>query len=186
VTSATQGSTGLADRYATALFDMASGAKALDAVAAELKDLASLIGESKDLHRLIRSPAISRENQFKALDAILKRLAVSDLTHRFVGVIAENRRAYMLQGIIKAFLARLARSRGEITAEVISAKALSEGQLAAVTAAVQESVKRKVSLVTRVDPAILGGLIVKVGSRMVDSSLQTKLKRLSLAIKGVR
>jgi F-type H+-transporting ATPase subunit delta len=139
VTTKTKGSSGLADRYATALFELADEAKSLSEVADELQRIGSMINESRDLRRLIRSPVISRDDQCKAMDALLKKAEISDLTRRFVGLTARNRRLFVLPDIIAA----------------------------------------------SVDPDILGGLVVKVGSRMIDSSLRTKLNRMRLAMKGV-
>lgn len=185
VTSATQGSTGLAERYAGALFELAEADKALDQVNGELQAIAGLVRGSKDLERMIRSPVISREEQGKAIDAILDRLGASALTRRFVGLIAHNRRLYVLLDIIAAFSRRLARARGESTAEVTSAQPLTPDQLSAIGTALKKVVGTQVVLLTRTDPSLLGGMIVKVGSRMIDSSLKTKLLRLSFAIKGI-
>lgn len=185
MTSATQGSTGLAARYATALFELAEGESALDRVNTELQQLLALIGQSRDLERVIRSPVISRDNQRRGMDAVLERMGASGLTRRFVGLVAHNRRLFALPGIIAAFAQRLAHERGETTAEVVSATPLSQNQLAAIAGALKTSVGTQVVLSTKVDPSLLGGLVVKVGSRMVDSSLKTKLLRLSFAIKGI-
>jgi F-type H+-transporting ATPase subunit delta len=185
VTSATQGSTGLAERYATALFELAEVDKTLDGIAGELQQLDAMIRSSSELDRLIRSPVISRDDQRRAMDSILDKAGSSDLTRRFVGLVAHNRRLFALPNIIAAFAKRLALKRGETTAEVTSARPLSKEQLAAVTTALKKAVGTQVVLSTRTDPSLLGGLVVKVGSRMVDSSLKTKLLRLSFAIKGI-
>jgi F-type H+-transporting ATPase subunit delta len=184
VTSATLG-TGLAERYATALFELAEADKALDRIAAELGQIQRLIQSSRDLERVIRSPAISRQEQRRAMDAILEKAGSSDLMRRFVGLLAHNRRLFALPGIITAFMKRLAARRGETTADATSAKALSKEQAAAIAGALKKAIGTQVVLSTRTDPSLLGGLVVRVGSRMVDSSLKTKLLRLSLAIKGV-
>lgn len=185
MTSSTVGSTGLADRYASALFELAQSTSSLETVAAELTRIAALIHESSDLTRLLSSPVISRKAQWRAVDAILAQAEISDLTRRFVGVVADNRRLFALPGIITAFQQRLAEERGETPVEVVAAKALTTAQMSAITLALQKAVSKNIALSTRIDPALLGGLVVKVGSRMVDSSIRTKLKRLSLAIKGV-
>ncbi len=185
MTTAKAGSTGLADRYASALFELAEASNSIDAVAAELQRLGALIGESRDLARLLSSPVISRTSQWRAVDAILQQAEICDLTRRFIGVVAENRRLFALPSIIAAFLQRLAASRGETPVEVVAAKPLTPEQMNAITQVLQKAVSKNVALTTRIDPAMLGGLVVKVGSRMVDSSIRTKLKRLSLAIKGV-
>lgn len=185
MTSSTQGSTGLADRYATALFELAEAERATDSVETELKQLASLVAASADLNRLIRSPIISRENQRRGMDAVLEAAGASPLVRRFVGVLAHNRRLFALLDVIAAYARMLADRRGEVIAEVRSAKPLSDDQLTRVSAALQQALGRQVAVDTRVEPSLLGGLVIKVGSRMVDSSLKTKLLRLSFAIKGI-
>ena len=185
MTSATQGSTGLAERYAAALFELAEADKALDQVAAELLQIQAMIASSDDLERVIRSPVISREDQRRAIDAVLAASGSSDLVRRFVGLVGHNRRLFVLPKIIAAFAKRLAARRGETAAEVTSATPLSHDQTAAITGALKKAVGTEVVLSTRTDPSLLGGLVVKVGSRMIDSSLKTKLLRLSLAIKGI-
>lgn len=176
---------GLAERYANALFELAEEDKALDPVAKDLDSLAAMIGESDDLERLIRSPVISRGEQSRAMEALLDASGMHDLTKKFIGLLARNRRLFVLPAIIAAFRDILARRRGETAAEVVSAQKLSESQLAALRAALKQAVGTDVAIADRVNPDILGGLIVKVGSRMVDSSLSTKLQRMRLAMKGV-
>jgi len=177
--------TGLAGRYATALYELADEAKALDAVAADLKTLKTLIGESADLRRLVSSPLIPRAEQAKAVLALVEKAGVSDITRRFVGTVARNRRLASLASIIDGFTALLAAHRGEITAEVTSAKPLSQPQADAVGNALRAAVGKKVSVQLNVDPQLLGGIKVKVGSRLIDASLASKLQRLQLAMKGV-
>lgn len=185
MTSETKGSSGLADRYATALFELAEADKALGKVADELQRIGSMIDESRDLRRLIRSPIFSRDEQVKAMDALLEKAEISDLTRRFVGLVARNRRLFALPDMIAAYRDMLAGRRGETTAEVLSAKALTKAQLAGIAETLTKAMGTKVALAAKVDPDILGGLIVKVGSRMIDSSLRTKLNRMRLAMKGV-
>ncbi|MEQ8443660.1 MAG: F0F1 ATP synthase subunit delta [Alphaproteobacteria bacterium] len=174
----------IADRYAKALFDLADEAKQLDAVADDLRALGTIIDESEDLRRLVRSPVISRADQGKAMTAVLDKMDVSDLTRRFVGYAAANRRLFALKPIIKAYLTELAKRRGEVTADVTSAKALSDAQIAAVEDALKKAMGGKVAVEHHVDPSLIGGLIVKVGSRMIDTSVATQLQRLKLAMKG--
>ncbi|MDW3204735.1 MAG: F0F1 ATP synthase subunit delta [Alphaproteobacteria bacterium] len=174
----------IADRYAKALFDLADDGKQLDAVADDLRTLGALLDESEDLQRLVRSPVISRADQGKAMAAVLDKTGAGDLTRKFVGHVAANRRLSALKAISKAFLAELAARRGEVTAEVSSAKALSDAQIAAVEEALKKAVGGKVAVSHKVDPSLIGGLIVKVGSRMIDTSVATKLQRLKLAMKG--
>lgn len=179
------GNAGLADRYAAALYELADEGKALDKVAADLRQISKMLDESADLVRLIRSPILGRVEQGRAMQAILDKAGVDQLTAKFVGLVAKNRRLFTLPAMIKAFLATLARRRGEVAAEVTSAQALTAQQQEAVTAALRQAVGSKVSVETRVDPALLGGMVVRVGSRMVDSSLKTKLQKLELAMKGL-
>ena len=179
------GTAGLAARYAAALFDLADEAKQLDAVAADLRTLRALIEESDDLRRLLRSPVLSRAEQGKALAVVLQQAGLGDLVRRFVALVAENRRLFALSDMIEAYLAELARRRGEVTATVTSAEALTEAQTAALTEALRRAVGGKVAVELRTDASLIGGLVVKVGSRMIDSSLKSKLQRLQLAMKGV-
>lgn len=176
---------GIAERYATALYDLGEGEKALDAVADDLRGLQAMIGESDDLRRLIRSPLITRDDQWKAVEGVLGKAEVNPLTRRFVGVISDNRRLFALSAIITAFLRLLAERRGEITAEVTSAVELNEAQSTALETALKSALGAKVSVELSVEPELLGGLIVRVGSRMFDSSLRTKLSRMQLAMKGI-
>ena len=175
----------LAGRYASALLDLADERKALDEVAADLKALRASIDESADLRRLLTSPIYSRTQQSKAIAAILEKAGIGELTKRFVLVVADNHRLFALPAMIEGYLAELARRRGEITAEVTSARSLSDAQQAALLDSLRATVGSKVQLDLKVDPALIGGLVVKVGSRMIDSSLRSKLQRLQLAMKGV-
>lgn len=185
MTTAAKGAAGVAERYAAALFDLAEEDKALDRVAGELTTLGGMIEASDDLRRLIRSPVISRADQGRAVNALLEKAAIGAPVNRFVGVVVAKRRLFALPDMIRAFSALVAKRRGETTAEVISAKPLTKTQLGSLAGALKQVIGMDVAVQPRVDPDILGGLIVKVGSRMVDSSLQTKLNRLSLAIRGI-
>lgn len=176
---------GLAGRYAHALLELAEEDQSVDEVARDLDSLAAMMHESADLERLVRSPVLSRVDQQRAMEAVLAAAGCGALTRRFIGVLATNRRLFMLQAIIATYRTILAERRGETVAEVISARPLSDAQMQGVTAALSGVIGAKVSVAARVEPAILGGLIVKVGSRMVDNSLSTKLQRLRLAMKGV-
>lgn len=185
MSSQSQESGGLAERYSRALFDLADEERAVDAVAQDLDSLAAMIEGSADLDRLIRSPVISRADQLRAMTALVSAADMHVLTGKFIGLLARNRRLFILPAIIRAFRRMLARRRGETAAEVTSAQKLSAAQRAALAAQLKQAVGTEVSLTDRVDPSILGGLVVRVGSRMVDSSLRTKLQRLRLAMKGV-
>ena len=185
VSSDVIGATGVSGRYATALFELADDEKQLDAVATDLASIGAMVDESADLQRLIRSPVISRDDQLTAMDAILEAAQVGQLTRNFVGVVTKNRRLFSLPGMIKGYQALLAAKRGEATAEVFSATALSDAQLGAIKDSLKTAMGTNVAIDTKVDDSLLGGLIVKVGSRMVDTSLKTKLSQLRLAMKGV-
>jgi F-type H+-transporting ATPase subunit delta len=185
VASEATGVSGLAGRYATALFDLADQQQALDTVAGDLIKLRQLIEESPELARVIRSPVLSRDVQARAMAAIAEKAELGTTVRNFVGVVARNRRLFALAGIISGFLALLAARRGEVTAEVTAAQALTKGQLTAINEQLNRAIGSKVAVDVRVDPAIIGGLVVKVGSRMVDGSLRTKLTRLQLAMRGI-
>jgi F-type H+-transporting ATPase subunit delta len=176
---------GLATRYAAALFELADSKKALDAVAGDLAALRKMIADSDDLRRLMNSPILGRDDQTKAIAAVAKAAGFNDLTQKFVGLVAQNRRLFTLPAMIKAFLKLLADRRGEMTAEVTAARPLTADQQAAVAEAIKRAVGSKVTIDVKVDPSLLGGLVVRVGSRMIDSSLKTKLQKLQLAMKGV-
>jgi F-type H+-transporting ATPase subunit delta len=185
VASASTGVSGLADRYAAALFDLADERKELDTVAADLRQLRDMILGSADLRRLVRSPVLSRAEQAKAIGAVAESAGISQLTRNFLGLIAQNRRLFALPAMIEAYLAQLAARRGEVTAQVVAAQPLTPAQEAAVNEQLRKAVGSKVAVEVRVDPSLLGGMIVKVGSRMVDASVRSKLQRLQLAMKGV-
>ena len=176
---------GVAARYASALYDLADEKGAIDAVAADLVALKKMIDDSDDFRRFLKSPVISRGEQSKAIAAIAGQAQFSPWSQKFLGLLAGNRRLFALDGIITGFRQILAERRGEATAQVTSAVPLSDSQTASLIEALKKSVGRKIDIVSKVDPSILGGLIVKVGSRMVDSSLKSKLQRLKLAMKGV-
>lgn len=175
----------VAEPYATALYELADEEKALDVVADDLVRLRAMIGESADFARMIRSPLMRRQDQMAAMAALMTAAGMSDTTRRFVGLVAANRRLFALESMIGAYLRRLAEARGEVTAEVVSAAALSDAQVATVTEALRRSVGGKVAVDLRVDPRLIGGLIVRIGSRLVDSSLRTKLQKLQLVMKGI-
>jgi F-type H+-transporting ATPase subunit delta len=182
----TSTTSGVAERYANALFELADGARSLDQVAQDLATFRELVGESPDLARLLASPVIGYETQGKALIAVLDAAGIGGLTRNFVGTVAANRRARYLVDMAKAFLAELARRRGETTATVISAVPLSPEQLQQLSASLRSVLGgAKVAVDAHVEPEILGGLVVRVGSRLFDSSIRSKLQRLQLAMKGV-
>ena len=178
-------SSGVAGRYATALFELALEQRALDQVAADLDRFNQALDASPDLVRLVKSPVFSAEEQGRALDAVLASLKIEGLTRNFLLLAAKNRRLFATPDMIRAFRAMLARHRGETSATVIAAAKLTESQLTALRQALKAALGNEVMLEERVDPALLGGLVVKVGSRMVDTSLRTKLNSLKVAMKEV-
>ena len=178
--------TGVAGRYASALFDLADNAKSLDQVAQDLTDFRKMASESPELSRLLASPVVGRDLQSKALLAVLDAAGIKGLTRSFVGTVAANGRARDLIAMATAFLTELASRRGETTASVTSAVPLSPQQLQQLSDSLRSVLGgAKVSIDARVEPEILGGLVVKVGSRLFDSSIRSKLQRLQLAMKGV-
>jgi F-type H+-transporting ATPase subunit delta len=176
--------TGMAGRYATALFELALEERALDAVKADLDRFDALIGESPDLRRLVRSPVFTAEEQTKALAAVLERAGIGGLAGRFLQVVASNRRLFSVRDMIKAFRKLNSAHRGEVTAEVTFAEPPNEQHLEAIKDALRV-ITRNPQVDVKIDPAIIGGLIVKLGSRMVDSSLRTKLNSIKHAMKEV-
>jgi F-type H+-transporting ATPase subunit delta len=177
--------TGMAGRYATALFELARDEKSIDAVKADLDRFEALLTESPDLTRLVRSPVFSAEQQAKALTAVLGLAGIGGLTAKFLQVVAQNRRLFAVRAILKDFRTLVARHKGEVTAEVTLAQKPDERQLAAIKDALHAVTGKDVQVEVKVDPSIIGGLIVKVGSRMVDSSLRTKLKSIKHVMKEV-
>ncbi len=173
----------MAGRYATALFELAESDAALDAVAADLGRIEALLNDSADLRRLVASPVFGADDQGRAFAAILERAGIKGLVAKFVGLVVRNRRLFALPAMIVGFKQLLAKKRGEVTADVASAHPLSEAQLQSLRQALKAATGRDVQINTRVDGGLLGGLVVKVGSRMIDSSLKTKLNSLKLAMK---
>lgn len=174
----------VAERYATAVFDLAVEMNALDAVAADLASLKRMVAESADLARLVRAPIFSRDDQRKGLEAVLDKMAANPLTRTFVALLARKRRMFVLTQIIAAFETMVARQRGEIRAEVTSARALKDSEIEELKAVLKSKLNREPLIETHIDPSLLGGLIVKVGSRMIDSSLRTKLAGMRAAMRG--
>ena len=175
---------GVPGRYASALFELATEEKATEEVSRQLSTFQSAIDQSEDLSRLVRSPVFSSEDQVSALGAVAGQLGITGTTLNFLKLVAKNRRLSVIPDMIKAFATLLAASKGEVAGEVTSAEPLSATQLADLKAALKSSLGRDVALTTRVDSSLLGGLIVKVGSRMMDNSLKTKLQTLKIAMKG--
>jgi F-type H+-transporting ATPase subunit delta len=185
VTDQTSSVSGVAERYASALFDLARDESAIDRVEGELRTLSAALDESSELRRLVQSPVFSADEQERAIGAVAEHLHITGLTASFLGLVARNRRLYALAQMIRALHAMAARHRGEVTAEVTSAYPLSDTHVAALKAALKEKLGKDVTLEARVNPAILGGLVVKVGSRMVDTSLRTRLMNVKTRLKEV-
>ena len=176
---------GVPGRYATALFELAQEEHVIESAAADLSRFQKLLDESEDLRRLVRSPVFSAEDQLAALDAILARAEIGGLAANFIRLVTRNRRLFAIADMIKAYRVLVAQSKGEVAAEVTSAEPLADAHLEELKAAIKASIGRDVDLALKIEPAILGGLIVKVGSRMVDNSLKTKLQNLRIAMKGI-
>jgi F-type H+-transporting ATPase subunit delta len=176
----------MAGRYATALFDLALEANTVEPVKADLDRFDALVAESTDLNRLVRSPVFSVEQQLQALTAVLERAGIGGLAANFLKLTVSNRRLFAVRDMIKAFRALVAQHKGKATAEVTVAEALKDTHVDALRAALKSVTGKDVDLDVKVDPAILGGLVVKVGSRMVDSSLRTKLNGIKHAMKEAR
>jgi F-type H+-transporting ATPase subunit delta len=178
---------GMAGRYATALFELALEQKALDAVKTDLERFEALLAESDDLRRLVRSPVFTSEEQTRAIAAVLDRSGISGIGANFIRLVARNRRLFAIRQMIRAFRHLFARHRGEVSVEVSVAEQLSEAHLGALKDALKSVTGGKdIELDVKVEPAIIGGLVVKLGSRMVDSSLRTKLNAIRFAMKEAR
>ena len=174
----------LQGRYASALFDLASESGQVSAVESDLENLEAAIKQSADLAGLIRNPEISRTDTAKAMSAVGEVLSLSQLTRNFVGVLAGNRRLGRLPEIIRAFFTIAAAQRGESTAEVTSAHPLGEDQVEALRQKLEAREGRNVKIKTSVDADLLGGLVVTIGSKRIDSSIRTRLNSLAQAMKG--
>jgi F-type H+-transporting ATPase subunit delta len=183
VASEDQSVSGVSGRYATALFDLARDEKSIDAVKADLDKFEALLAESPDLLRLVRSPVFSSDAQLKALSAVLDKAGIGSTAVKFLKVLTANRRLFAVADVIRAFRALVARFKGEATADVTVAEQLSDKNLDNLKAALKSVTGKDVILNVKVDPSIIGGLVVKLGSRMVDSSLRTKLNSIKHAMK---
>ena len=174
---------GVSGRYATALFELARDQKLVDEVAADLDKFGALLSDSADLKRLVRSPVFSADVQAKALGAVLDKAGITGISANFLKVLTANRRLFAVADVTRAFRALVAKFRGETAAEVTVAESLSDKNLDALKAALKSVTGKDVALNVKVDPSIIGGLVVKLGSRMVDSSLRTKLNSIKHAMK---
>ncbi len=176
--------TGLAGRYATALFELARDEKQLEAVGASLATLRETLRDSEDFRELTSSPVISRDQATGAVAATASAMRLDPITTNFLGVLAQNRRLSQLGAIIRTFNMLASGHRGETTAEVTSAHPLSDDQVQALRQNLRTRIGRDVAVDLNVDPTILGGLVVKIGSQMIDGSIRTKLNTLAHAMKG--
>ena len=174
---------GVSGRYATALFELARDEKSIDAIKSDLDKFDAMLADSADLTRLVRSPVFSAEVQMKALDAVLDKAGISGTSAKFLRVLTANRRLFAVSDVIRAFRALVANFKGEATADVTVAEQLNEKNLDALKTALKSVTGKDVALNVKVDPSIIGGLVVKLGSRMVDSSLRTKLNSIKNAMK---
>jgi F-type H+-transporting ATPase subunit delta len=174
---------GVSGRYATALFELARDEKSVDAVKADLDRFEALLAESADLRRLVRSPVFSADAQARALGAVLEQTEISGIAANFLKVLTANRRLFAVTDVIRAFRALVAKFKGEATADVTVAETLSDKNLDLLKTALNAVTGKEVALNVKVDPSIIGGLVVKLGSRMVDSSLRTKLNSIKHAMK---
>ena len=174
---------GVSGRYATALFELARDEKSVDAVKADLDKFNALLDESADLKRLVRSPVFGADVQLKALNAVLDKAGIAGVAANVLRVLTANRRLFAVADVIRAFNALVAKYKGEATADVTVADPLSDKNLDALKASLKTVTGKDVALNVKVDPAIIGGLVVKLGSRMIDSSLRTKLNSIKHAMK---
>ena len=174
---------GVSGRYATALFELARDEKSIDAVKADLDRFDAMLAESTDLKRLVRSPVFSADTQLKALIAVLDKAGITGIAANFLKVLTRNRRLFAITDVIRAFRALVAKFKGEASADVTVAERLSDRNLDALKTALKSVTGKDVALNVKVDPSIIGGLVVKLGSRMVDSSLRTKLNSIKHAMK---
>jgi F-type H+-transporting ATPase subunit delta len=177
---------GMAGRYATALFELALEGNAVDAVRTDLERFDALVAESADLERLVRSPVFSADEQGKALTAVLDKAGIEGLAAQFLLAVTANRRLFAARDMARGFRKLVAQHKGEVTAEVTVAEPLKDEHLAALKSALKTASGKDVDLDIKIDPAIIGGLVVKLGSRMVDTSLRTKLNAIKHAMKEAR
>lgn len=177
---------GMAGRYATALFELARETNAIDAVRADLERFDALVAENPDLNRLVRSPVFSAAEQLQALSAVLDRAGIGGLAAKFLKLVTMNRRLFAARDMVRGYRELVALHKGEATAEVTVAERLKDDHVAALKSALKAVSGKDVDLAIKIDPAIIGGLVVKLGSRMVDTSLRTKLNAIRHAMKEAR
>jgi F-type H+-transporting ATPase subunit delta len=178
-------STGIAERYATAVYDLAKESKKVKAIEADLDGLGAALAESADLRNLINSPVYSRDEQGQAIGALAAKMKLSPILANTLALMAQKRRLFVLPALVKALRALIAADKGEITAEVTSAKALTKAQSDKLAKSLKATTGKTVTLQTTVDESLIGGLVVKVGSKMIDTSIRSKLNSLQNAMKEV-
>ena len=183
VANAQTQTSGVANRYAGALFELARESNALDSVEKDLKTMGSLLESSEDLMRLVRSPVFQTGQQLGALDAVFNKAGITGVAANFAKLTAKNRRLFALPDMITAFQSLLAAHRGEATADIVTAESLSDTHLASLKEALKSVTGKDVMINQSVDPSLLGGMVVKIGSRMIDTSLKTKLNSLRVTMK---
>ena len=176
--------TGLAGRYANAIFELAQEEKSVEAVERDFNALRSLIEQNSDLARVVRAPVFSREQQGRVMKALLEKMGAANLTTKFILTMAAKRRLFVLNDVFRSFDRLVAKLRSEVQAQVTSARALSAAEMQELKTVLKAKLGREPRLDTKVDPTLLGGLVVKVGSRMIDSSLRTKLSGIRAAMRG--
>jgi len=177
---------GVAGRYATALFELALESKAIDQVQADLKAFDALVASSDDLKRLVKSPVFGAEEQAKALAAVLDKAGIKGIAANFLRVVTGNRRLFAVGQMIRGFNGLVAKHKGEVTAQVTVAEALNDARMKDIKDALKGVTGKDVNVDVTVDPSIIGGLKVKLGSRMIDASLRTKLNSIKFAMKEAR
>jgi ATP synthase, F1 delta subunit len=176
---------GIAGRYALAVFELAQETKSVDVLGRDLLSIKKMLAESADLRRLVKAPVFAREEQAKGMQALLAAAGADALTQRFIGLLCSKRRLFVLPDVIRDFETLVAKQKGEVEADVTSARPLTDSQTAELKRALKEKLGRDPLINTKIDPTLLGGLVVKVGSRMIDTSLRTKLYGLRAALRGV-
>ena len=177
---------GVAARYASALFELARDERAIDAVAADLDRFGRLIQENPDLRRLILSPVFTADEQMGSIAAILDRTGISGLAGNFIRLVASKRRLFVLPDMIRAFRELVSEAKGIVRAQVVLAERPSDAVMSDITSALRDVAKSEVALDIRIDPSLIGGLIVKMGSRMVDASVRSKLNAIRLSLNEAR
>lgn len=175
----------MAGRYASALFELAEESNSVDSLEKDLDRFGAMLDGSPDLTRLVRSPVFSSEEQTNAVTAILSKAGIGGIAANFIRLVAQNRRLFAVRDMIRGFKTLVARSRGETAAEVVVAQPLSDALLATLKDALRGATGKDIALDVTVDPGLIGGLTVKIGSRMIDASLKTKLQSIKIAMKEV-